>query len=236
LIGVLVLPASSLIGALYPTLCRLWVEDRSAFERAGSASIRGVNLLAVPLALGCGLYPEVGVAIFGRSEFAPAEGCLRVLAIFVVLLYVSMPLGTCILAAGKQRAWSIVQSLCVVVSLVADPVLVRWFQQHLNNGAMGVCVATVISEVIVVGCGLYLVPRGVIDRRFLRSVAVSVVGGAAMATASFFLKPLLPALLAAGVAGSLYFVVMWLTGGLEPQYVNAARAAVLRKVSRFRPS
>lgn len=234
LLGVLMFAASGLVGALYPTLCRLWVEDRAAFARASSGAIRGVNLLAVPLAIGCGLYPEVGVAIFGRTKYAAAESDLRVLAVFVLMVYVSMPLGTCILAAGKQRAWSVVQSLCVVVSLVLDPFLVRWFEARSKNGALGVCVATVVSEAVVVGCGLALVPKGILDMRFLRSILLSLVGGASMAVVTYFVKPVLPSLVAAALASIAYFVVMWVTGGLEPQYVDAARAFVGRKLARLK--
>jgi len=234
LLGVLMFAASGLVGALYPTLCRLWVEDRAAFARASSGAIRGVNLLAVPLAIGCGLYPEVGVAIFGRAKFAAAESDLRVLAVFVLMVYISMPLGTCILAAGKQRAWSVVQSLCVVVSLVFDRFLVPWFEARNKNGALGVCVATVVSEAIVVGCGFALVPKGILDLRFFRSILLSLVGGASMAVVTYFAKPVLPALLAAGLASVSYFVVLWLTGGLEPQYIDAARAFVGRKLARLK--
>jgi O-antigen/teichoic acid export membrane protein len=236
LLGVLMFAASGLVGALYPTLCRLWVEDRAAFARASSGAIRGVNLLAVPLAIGCWLYPEVGVAIFGRAKFAGAESDLRVLAPFVLLVYISMPLGTCILAAGKQRVWSVVQSLCVVTSLLLDPVLVSWFETRNKNGALGVCVATVVSEAIVVGCGFALVPKGILDLRFFRSISLSLIGGAVMAVVTYFAKPILPSLVAAALASVAYFVVMWLTGGLEPQYVDAARAFLGRRLARFRSS
>jgi O-antigen/teichoic acid export membrane protein len=236
LLGVLMFPAAGLIGALYPTLCRLWVEDRDGFERASSGAIRGVNLLAVPLALGCGLYPEIGVAIFNRAKFAQAEDDLRVLALFVLLVYVSMPLGTCIIAAGKQRAWSLVQSVCVLVSIVLDPFLVRWFERRTHNGALGVCVTTVVSEALVVGLGFAVAPKGIMDRRFVRLVLLSLVAGAAMAGVTFLVKPWLPSLMAAAIAGSSYFIVLWATGGVEPQHVTALREFVARKLARLKAS
>jgi Na+-driven multidrug efflux pump len=197
-------------------------------------AIRGVNLLAVPLAVGCGLYPEVGVAIYGREKFASAESHLQILSVFVLLVYISMPLGTCILAAGRQRAWSVVQSLCVAVSLVLDPILVPWFETRNKNGALGGCVATVVSEAVVVGCGFALVPKGVLDLRFFRSIMLSLVGGASMAVVTYFAKPWMPSLVAAALASVAYFVVLWMTGGLEPQYLDAARAFVGRKLARLK--
>ena len=59
-LGTLLLPATTLIGALYPTLCRLYTTDRESFARTANGALRSVALLAVPVALCCGLYPEIG--------------------------------------------------------------------------------------------------------------------------------------------------------------------------------
>jgi O-antigen/teichoic acid export membrane protein len=73
LVGALLLPATTMIYALYPTLCRLHATDIDGFKRTANGSLRSIALLAVPVALGCGLYPELGVALFSRGSFRPAE-------------------------------------------------------------------------------------------------------------------------------------------------------------------
>ena len=123
LIGLLLFPASALIGALYPTLCRLWIDDREEFLRVTRGSLHSVALVVMPIAIGCLLFPDVGIAIFSKQRYGPAADDLRILSVFLLLVYFTMPIGTAVLAAGKQRAWSIVQSLCVVVSIVLDPLL-----------------------------------------------------------------------------------------------------------------
>ena len=72
--GALVLPAASLITALYPTLYRLHGTDAAAFLATSRTALRTSALLVLPVALGCALFPEVGVAIFGRGTFRPARG------------------------------------------------------------------------------------------------------------------------------------------------------------------
>ncbi|MEI9953265.1 MAG: hypothetical protein WDO74_30885 [Pseudomonadota bacterium] len=134
LVGLLLFPATALIGALYPTLCRLWVSDPADFLRVTRGSLHSVALLVMPIALGCALYPDVGVAIFSKKAFGPAADDLRVLSAFLFLVYFTMPIGVCVLASGKQRAWSIVQSLCIAVSVVLDPILVPWFERRYGNG------------------------------------------------------------------------------------------------------
>jgi O-antigen/teichoic acid export membrane protein len=233
LIGVLLFPASALLGALYPTLCRLFTTDLEGFTKTARGSLYSVALLVVPVALGCGLYPEIGISIFNRESFGPAEDNLRVSAIFLFLVYFTMPLGICILAAGKQRAWSVVQSLCVVVSLVLDPILVPWFQKRHANGGLGLCVAGVLSEVAVVGCGIALAPRGIFDRRFARSTLLAVLSGGVMALAAHLMRGITP-FVAAPLAVLAYAIALLATGAIEKQHVLTARNFISRKLSRAR--
>jgi O-antigen/teichoic acid export membrane protein len=231
LTGVLLFPATALIGALYPTLCRLHTDEPEGYASVARGAIQGVALLAVPVAAGCGLYPELGVAIFSRKAFGAAEDNLRILSVFLFLVYFSMPLGTCILAAGKQRAWSIVQCLCVVVSLILDPLLVPWFQTHYANGGLGLCTAAVASETLVVVCGIALMPRGVFDRPLVRSILLAILSGAGMAIVAWLAKPITP-WLAAPLALLAYAAVLYLTGGVSRAQIMAAKTSILRKFSR----
>lgn len=230
LVGTLLLPATTMIGALYPTLCRLYATDREDYTRTSNAALRGVSLLAVPVALACGLFPQVGVMLFSRQSFAPAEDNLRVLAVLVYLVYFSIPLSTCLLAAGRQRAWSAVQSGCVAASLVLDPWLVPFFQQRYGNGGLGVCYASVISEAFMMAFGIALAPPGVFDKRLRRYILITLVAGAAMAATAYFARGL-STLVAAPLAFVTYGVVLWRLGGLEGEQFNNLWAAVRRRFS-----
>ncbi|HYQ03512.1 MAG TPA: oligosaccharide flippase family protein [Polyangiaceae bacterium] len=232
LIGVLLFPASALVGALYPTLCRLHTEDQEGFVRVSRGAFSGVVLAAVPIAMGCLLYPEVGVAMFSREAFGAAEDNLRVLSVFLFLLYFSMPLGTCILAAGRQKAASAVQALCVLVSVVLDPVLVPWFQKRMGNGGIGLCVAAVASEALVVACGVALTPRGIFDRVLLKSLAVALLSGGLMAVAAWLMRPILSPFIAAPLSVIAYGGGLWVTGALNDSQIAQIKGAFLRKFSR----
>jgi len=227
LVGALLLPATALIGALYPTLCRLHATDMGSFTRATNGALRSISVLMVPVALGCALYPEIGVALFSRHSFRPAEDNLRVMAVFLALVYFSMPLGTAILAAGKQRAWSMVQCLCVVASLVLDPLLVPVFQRRTGNGGLGLCVAAGISEAIMVAFAVALAPSGVFDGRLRRLILLTLVSGAAMVLAAQIVKPLGP-YIASPLALLAYAGALWGTGAIDDNQVAAIRRALRR--------
>jgi O-antigen/teichoic acid export membrane protein len=227
LVGALLLPATALLGALYPTLCRLHGTDMDAFKRATSGALRSVSVLVAPVAIGCALFPDIGVALFSRTAFRPAEDNLRVISVFVALVYFSMPLGLCIMAAGRQRAWSVVQCLCVLTALILDPLLVPIFQSNYGNGGLGLCIAAGISEAIMIGFGVALAPRGTFDRAFGRLLLVVAVSGAAMAIVGVLALPL-SSYGAAPLALATYAVVLWLTGGIDATQLRAVRLALGR--------
>ena len=162
LVGILIYPASALVAALYPTLCRLHAEDQDAYRKTAGDALFAVSLFVVPVALGCGLFPELGVAIFGQQNFGPAADDLRILAPYVFLVYFSMVIGSCLVSAGRQNGWTAVQLGSVLVSAALDPPLIGWFQSHYGNGGLGVCAAAVISEVFMVCGGLWLLPKGIL--------------------------------------------------------------------------
>jgi O-antigen/teichoic acid export membrane protein len=233
LIGVLIFPATALIGALYPTLCRLHGTNQADFNRAASGSLRGITMLVVPAAIGTALFPEIGIAIFSRSAFFQAENNLRIMSVFLFLVYFSMPLGTIILAAGKQRAWTIVQCLCVAVSLGLDPLLIPYFQNHYGNGGLGLCVAGVVSEALVVGCGIVLAPKGVFDRRMVKPLLLAFIAGAGMVVVGILLKHW-NLWVGAVVASIVYVVLLYLLGGVEQEYAERVRSLVARKAGMFK--
>jgi O-antigen/teichoic acid export membrane protein len=228
LVGTLLLPATTLIGALYPTLCRLHATDQESYARTANGALRSVAVLAVPVAVCCGLYPEVGVTMFGRASFGPAEDNLRVMSVFVALVYFSMPLGTTILAAGKQRAWGAVQCLCVAASLVLDPILVPIFQRQFGNGGLGLCLAAVLTEAMMIVAGLALLPRGIVDSKLKRVCALTVIAGAGMVVIAQAAAPLGP-LVAAPLSLVAYVSGLWLTGGVDGHQVSTIADAVLRR-------
>jgi O-antigen/teichoic acid export membrane protein len=214
LVGALVFPVSSLIAALYPTLSRLHAEDREAYGATAAAALRTSTVLVVPLAAGCALYPEVGVAIFGEAAFGPARGNLLALAPYVFLLYGSMTLGCCLSAAGRQRAWALLQVACLGVAAALDLLLIPWFQARTGNGGLGVAASLVACEVLMVAGAAWLAPAGLMGRALLVTALRAAVAAAAMTLAAGLLRGLHP-FAAAPLSVICYAAVLVVLGGAE---------------------
>jgi len=231
LIGVLLFPASAMINAIYPTLCRLWTEDVEDFRRVLVGSLQGVALVVVPAALGCALYADIGVSIFGKGSFGPAGDDLRILSLFLFLVYFSMPIGTCVVATGRKKGWTIVQFICVVSSLVLDPLLVPFFQQRYGNGSLGLCWAAVASETLVVVFGIALMPRGIFNRRLIKSLLLAVLAGGVMAAIAWAMRGFSP-FLSAPLAVLGYGASLIVTGGIDKDQLAQIRGFMNKKLLR----
>jgi O-antigen/teichoic acid export membrane protein len=231
LIGLLIFPAGALIGALYPTLCRLYAEDKAEFSKVTRDALYGVGLLAVPAAVGCGMFAEVGVAIYGGDQFAGATAHLRVMALFIFLVYFSMPLGSCALASNRQRPWAMVQGACILISVCANPFLIPYFERLTGNGAIGTCVTLVVSEAFVVACACALAPRAVFNRELGKSLLLAVLSGVAMAVVAWLTKPI-SIFLAVPAAVVTYAAAAWLSGAVQASTAEKIKGVVRRKLLR----
>ncbi|HMI94852.1 MAG TPA: oligosaccharide flippase family protein [Polyangiales bacterium] len=229
--GVLVFPASALVSALYPTMCRLFVSDSEGYRRTAQTAIEISALAVVPVAIGAYLYADLGIAIYSKQAYGPAADNLRMLAPFIFMVYISMPLGACILAAGRSRIWTSVQALCIVISLVFDPLLIPWFQQRTGNGGLGVCAAVVLAELMMVIAGVVLMPKGVFDRQLLLGLARLGVAGGAMFGVGHLLSGISP-FLAAPIAVLTYLATLRAIGGLKADQLQLFKDIVSRKAKR----
>lgn len=235
LVGTLLVPATALIASLYPTLSRLIVEDVEQYKQTLRRSINGTGLLAIPLALGCALYSGLGIAIYGHGGYARAEQNLTVLSGMVLLVYFSMPLGSALLAAGRQAAWAWAQVACVVLKVVLNPLLIPWFQNHYGNGGLGVCVSGVICEIGLVTVALTMIPHGVVNLALGKVLGKGVLAGGAMALAAWGMQHFgINPWVAAPIAAIVYFGALYLMGGVDMTQLNRITDGIRNKLARKR--
>ena len=126
------------------------------------------------------------------------------------------------------------QCLCVATSLALDPLLVPIFQRRTGNGGLGLCVAAVISEAIMIACGVALAERGIFDRKLTRVILLALVSGAAMVLTAQIAKPLTP-FIAAPLSLLTYAGALWFTGGVDENQIAGIRRTMARGAARVAP-
>lgn len=191
--GVLIFPALTLNYALYPTLARLWITDRETYASLVRLGLRVVAILGLLAGVGTAIFAPWAVSwIYGNESYAPAGASLSVMSVFILLVYSSIVLGPSIAAAGRQWWWCGAQSLCIVVSVALDPLLIPWAQRTWGNGSLGVSIAIGIAEIAMVTCGLLIVPRGVVNRVLGRTFVRCLVAAAVSGLVGYLLRGVIP--------------------------------------------
>lgn len=230
LVGVLVFPVAALTSALYPTLCRLFPTDAAEFKRTVTSALRAAIILVVPISVCCAVYADVGIWVFSKQAFGPAEDNLKIFAPFVFLVYFTMVLGTALAAAGKQRPWTVAQCGCVAMSFILDPLLIPYFEKHYGNGGLGVCIAAVFSEILMLVAALWLLPGGGV-RGLGRTLLVCAAAGGALALIARLLSWLTP-FVAAPIAIAGYGATLWLLGGIDREQLQTFKQIIRSKTKR----
>jgi O-antigen/teichoic acid export membrane protein len=226
LIGVLLLPANGLAFAMYPVLARLHYQSPERAYELMRGALRLMALAAVPAAVGTMLFAGPLVhAVFGSGRFEGAVLNVRLLAPSVCLVYFSILIGNSLLAAGRVVTWTLVQALCLVVSAVADAPLILLFQHRLANGAAGVNVSTVFSELLMIWIAIALVPRAMLRGGLLRAILQALLAGGAMAATAMVLSRA-PTIAAVAASLAAYAAVLLAIGAVHRNDLRGAVAMI----------
>lgn len=233
ILGLLMLPAVSVTYAMYPTLARLHREAPDREIELMRGALRKLVLLGVPAAVGAVLFARPVVhLIYGPVRYDGVILNLQMVSPFVFLVYFSILIGTSLLAADRVAIWTGTQALCLVVSAVGDAPLIGFFQGRFGNGALGVGVSNVISEVLMVAIGAALLPRQMLRGGLARAATQAGVAAVLMVAVAFSLGRLAaPIAAVASLAG--YVAVLFLLGALKPEDVRTFIGLIrARAVSR----
>ena len=212
--GLLIFPATTLGFTLYPTLARLHREDPARQVDLVRGAMRMMVLTSVPAAVGTVLFAGPAVRlIYGAVGYEGAVLNLQILSAWVLLVYFSILCGGALLSAGRTKAWTAVQGICVAVSVVGNPWLIRLFHDRFGNAAAGVSVTSVISEMLMVGIGSVMLAKTLRGGGLLRTALQAAAGGVAMTAVAWLLRAWTPVAIASSLA--TYGATLWALGALS---------------------
>jgi O-antigen/teichoic acid export membrane protein len=130
---------------------------------------------------------------------------MALLAPHIVLVGVNMVVGTVLQTRERQRSWA----LAAVGAAVLNPLLnfpaISYTQATFGNGAIGASVVTTMTELFMLGAGLFLLPRGIFGWRTVTDGLRCCAAGAVMAAVVVVGREL-PLLAVIALGGVVYAV------------------------------
>jgi O-antigen/teichoic acid export membrane protein len=161
--------------AWYPRLVSSFQDGHNHFTRVSRPYIDLLFVLSVPVALGTilGAAPVMH-ALYGPS-FAEAVPVMVVLAFCIPLTYLGTGFYQLMCASGRTRIMTWLLLISLPLNILLNVFLIRSFDHHQHNGALGSAYSLLITEVAITFGGFLALGRHVINRqsawRALRTLA-----------------------------------------------------------------
>jgi O-antigen/teichoic acid export membrane protein len=232
--GVLMFIPVTFATAWLPRLSAMYSQGAEELKRASRAPLELALILSLPVCVGAALVAgPLLVALYG-ADFARATPVLVILAIATIPTYLNIIVATILIAAGRQAAWTVVLLGAGVFNIAINAVLIRYFQDHFHNGAIGAAWALLMTEMLMAPVGL-VIGRQYLDWRLLlprlfRCLLATLGMAAAVLLVSRF------GLLAQVGTGTLVFTLLGLLLGVttneEREVGRAFAARMVRQVLR----
>ncbi|MGH2543036.1 MAG: flippase [Ardenticatenaceae bacterium] len=228
----------ALTAAILPTLSRVHHSGATASITIAKKGITVGAIIIVPLALGISLFSEVIIDTLPDPDtFQNTVPLLTILALTIPVTTFLMILGTIAVAVDRQKAWAIALFATVILNVILNVIAAPLFQTHYGNGGIGVALTTLLTEGFMVGIGIWLMPKGVIDRAMVSTIARVLISGGIMTAAVFLTKyaGLGPAAMV-GIGGVTYGVAALATRAITKGDIRFIRDTAASKWKAIRPS
>jgi O-antigen/teichoic acid export membrane protein len=215
--------------AWLPRLVSAFASGHRELTETARTPVEMILAISAPIAVAMGLLAEPLIHVVYGPQFARAVPVMVILACCIPPIYLNIILATVLLAAKRQRVWTILMATAAVFNPLLNLVLIPLTERRYHNGAIGAAISLVATEVLMDAVGLYLVGRHVFDRRGLARCAAALLASAGMAAAAYLTRSLGSGLsLLVGFAA--FGVLVPALGVLRRSEVALARDGLIRVV------
>lgn len=146
--------------ALLPVISRLSHQGPSDVLRTTRQGIECMIIAGIPIgALVFHFSDSIIPFLFGPDEYGQSVVLIKLFAVGLVLVYVDFVLGTAVVAADKQRTWSLVSLCAIPINIGLNYVLIPHFQEANGNGGIGAAIATTITEAFIMGSAIVMLSK-----------------------------------------------------------------------------
>lgn len=225
--GMLLMPVVSAV--ILPMGARIAARSREALNEVMKNAVRLIVAFGGLISVLLALHADAVVRLCFGADFAGSVPSLRVLAPMLPLTYMATVAGMHLIQLG--RIWSVTK--ISVVGLLLNPALnllaIPWGFSHLGPGGGGLAAATSTVGTEVLACALMLLALGRdgVDRRLIRTLAMTALAASAALGAHVLLEPL--GAWRVPLEAGAYVVVGALTGALPLRELGGTLHAALAR-------
>lgn len=201
------------IAAVFPVFSRFHAgDDRKMLGVAFSRSFYYLFAISLPLAVGGIMLADRIIPFVYGAGFGPAAPALQILFVALFFAFLSYVMGFLLNATGRGYQFTAVVVFAAALNIGTNLVVLPHF------GFIGASWTTVLSEVVNFAFFAVLIYRAGVYLP-LRALLRPTLCAVAMALAVLWLAAL-PLLLLVSIGGAVYFVLMFLIGGISREEIR----------------
>ena len=207
--AITILPGAFLMGAMFPLLSRLYVNEREKLSQAYTFGVRWMVICGIPLAIGLAtLSHEISNLFFYKytpNTIEKIASALQWLSASGGMVFLSTVVITMLRAADKRRVFSILMGTTALLNIILNFILIP----RLSH--VGAAITMVISEVYLLIIGFSYISKRIAKLTEIGFIFKIVLISALMGVGLVVLKGLLSVWILVPLAIVFYFVgiVLW---------------------------
>jgi O-antigen/teichoic acid export membrane protein len=194
--------------AIFPILSRLSTSEYSSMKKTSQKSLEFLLLAGIPVACALIFFArEIIRILFGLAQYTPSIVILQIFSVGMLLVYVDFVLGNTVVAIDKQKQWALIAFGAMLVNVGSNLFLIKYFQIHFNNGAIGAAISTDLTELFIMLCAIWILPKELFTRELFVVSTKGVVAGIMMGLTIAGIRVLSFPLIAQAFAGVIVYVL-----------------------------
>jgi len=166
--------------AWLPHFVRGFEEGDDKLKDAARQPVELVLLLSLPIAALTAAAAGPIIHLLYTSDYNNSVPVLVILGLTIPAMYMNIMLSQVLIAMNRQTTWTWVMAVTTIINPLFNLALIPFTQHHYGNGAIGAAISLLLTEIVVVAAGVWLIGRKVFDGGTARR---TVLGAAAAAAA-----------------------------------------------------
>ncbi len=224
------LPNIVIVAVMYPVMAKLSVSSERQMKLAIEKSVNFLLVVGVPVMVGLIVAaPNIIGFLYHNSDFTPSIPVLQALAPGLAILYLNSVWTTALMSLKMEKQLPWIAGVALVFNLGGNLLLIP------RLGAVGAAVVTSLTELLLMGLSLWVLPRRVFPMRSLATAAKALGASLVMALAVVVLSKL-SILVIVPVAGVVYAAVATALATIPRADMEALYLAVARRTRGVAPA
>ena len=172
--------------AWLPHFVRGFEESDERLKEAARQPVELVLLLSLPIAAFTAATADPVINLLYGSDYANSVPVMAILGLCIPAMYMNIMLSQVLIAMNRQSTWTWVMAITTVINPLFNLALIPLTQRQWDNGAIGAAISLLLTEIVVVAAGVWLIGRRVFDGGSVRRAALGLVAATAAGLVAYF--------------------------------------------------